>query len=409
MATPTKHSMMSPSSAHRFLNCTAAPRFEADFPNETSVYAEEGTLAHEVCEWSAKYNFNQVTKRKLNSEIKKLQKNELWQEEMVKTAEFYAQYLWEKALTFKEKPYMALEVRVDISEYIPEGFGTCDSVMIGGDTLHITDYKHGKGVPVSAENNPQMRLYALGALKKYALIYGEAIKKISMAIVQPRITEDVSEDCLTVEELLTWGEEIKPIALKAYSGEGEFKAGSWCKFCKGKAVCRARAENYTALEDFKGCLIEGKMSEEDKLAFDSQKVGPVPAVLSDAEIGDLLFRGKELAAWLKDIQEYALGAILQGKDIPGWKVVVGKSNRKFTDVDAAIEAIKKAGYEEKQLYKTEPKTLAQLESLLGKKDFAEVAGEFVTKPLGPPTLVTQDDKREPYNQAASDFAEAVNE
>lgn len=410
MGTPTQHAELSASSSSRWLNCTAAPRFEDNFPDETSEYAEEGTLAHQFSEIAAQYNFNLITKRKKNSQIKKLQKDPLYKDEMLTTSEFYAQYLFDKSLTFAQKPYVALEVRVDFSDYVPEGFGTCDCIMIGGDTLHITDYKHGKGVPVSAEGNSQMRLYALGALKKYSPIFGDSIKKVSMAIVQPRITEDVSEETLTVEQLIEWGNWVRPIAEKAYYGMGEFHSGSWCRFCKGKAVCKARAENYTALEDFKDFDIEGKLSEADVLAReDAICLGAeVPGVLSDAEIGDLLIRGAELVQWYGDLKSYALGAILDGKEIPGWKAVEGKSERAFTDENAAIQKLKDSGYEEEKLYKPkEALSLSNLEKLVGKKKFAELVGEFITKPHGKPTLASENDKRAAYSPASVDFAEVT--
>lgn len=408
MGTPTQHATLSASSSSRWINCTAAPRFECNFPNETSEYAREGTLVHEFCEITAQYNFNQVTKRKRTSVVKKLEKDPLYKEEMIKTSDFYAQYLFEKSLTFPQKPYVALEVRVDFSEYVPDGFGTCDCVMIGGDTLHITDYKHGKGVQVSAENNSQMRLYALGALKKYAPIFGDAIKNVSMAIVQPRITEDVSHETLTVEQLREWGEWLKPIAQKAYSGFGEFKAGTWCRFCKGRAVCKARAENYTALEDFKDALIEGRMSGDGLAEYQrAEDLGAeIPGMLSDEDVADLLIRADGLIKWYEDLQSYALNAILSGKVIPGWKVVEGRSNRAFSDTDKAIEALKAAGYDEAVLYKPkEPLTLSALEKLAGKKKFSELVGDLVVKPQGKPTLVEKDDKRPPYNAAVADFSE----
>ena len=410
MGTPTQHAELSASSSSRWLNCTAAPRFEDNFPDETSEYAEEGTLAHQFSEIAAQYNFNLITKRKKNSQIKKLQKDPLYKDEMLTTSEIYAQYLFDKSMTFAQKPYEALEVRVDFSDYVPEGFGTCDCIMIGGDTLHITDYKHGKGVPVSAEGNSQMRLYALGALKKYSPIFGDSIKKVSMAIVQPRITEDVSEETLTVEQLIEWGNWVRPIAEKAYYGMGEFHSGSWCRFCKGKAVCKARAENYTALEDFKDFDIEGKLSEADVLTRENAiNLGAeVPGILSDAEVGDLLLRGAELVQWYDDLKNYALGAILDGKEIPGWKAVEGKSNRAFTDENAAIQKLKDSGYEEEKLYKPkEALSLSNLEKLVGKKKFAELVGELITKPHGKPTLAPEKDKRAAYSPASVDFAEVT--
>lgn len=410
---PTKHAKCSASASHRWINCTAAPTYEAQFPQgETSVYAREGTLAHQFAELMAQYNFSLITKRTRNARIKKLQSEELYDDEMLKTSEFYADYLYHKAMEFPSKPHLATEVRVDFSEYVPEGFGTCDCIMIGGDTLHITDYKHGKGVPVSAENNSQMRLYALGALNQYAMIYGEAIKKVSMAIVQPRITEEVSEDVLTVEELRAWGEWLKPIAQEAQRGPGTFKPGDWCRFCNGRAVCAARAQYYMELEAYEDAVPEGGLTPEQLFEMDKAAIlgEKRQATLTDEEVGDLLVRGKELAKWLSDLQEYAQKAILDGKTIPGWKLVEGRSDRKFTDIDAVIERFKAAGYEEAMLYDRKPKTLTALEKLMGKKDFAEKIGSpgqkdsLIEKPPGKPTLVEASDKREAYNPMAADAA-----
>ncbi len=406
MATPKKHALLSCSSSHRWLNCTAAPRFEEQFPDEeTSVYAQEGTLAHKLCEEIANYNFHYTDKKTFNRRLSRLKKEELFSEEMEKTAAFYGHYLWEKYLSFENKPFVVQEVEVDLSDWVPDGFGTCDSIMIGSGRLHVTDYKHGKGVEVSAQNNSQMRLYALGALKKYMPIYGDSIKTVSMAIVQPRITEDVSEEELTMDELLAWGAQIKIVAQRAYDGNGEFVPGSWCRFCKGRAVCRARSENATALEDFAGALIEGQMTEDEKKAVDRQKIltGNAPAVLTDEEIADLIGRGKNLVAWYEDLRDYALQAILSGRIIPGYKVVAGKSNRVFTDEAAAFKAIADDGYDEAMLYERKAKSLSALEKMVGKKDFERLVGMYVVKPLGKPTLTDSADARPDYNDAARDF------
>jgi len=403
MATPTKHAKCSASSSSRWLNCTAAPTFEEQFPKGTSIYAEEGTLAHSICETTVRYNAGEITKRTYNSRLKKLQGHELYNPEMLTTAAVYADFIWEQAQGFKDKPYQAQEVRVDFSEYVPEGFGTSDCVIIGDGTLVIVDYKHGKGVPVSAENNSQMRLYALGALAQYSMFY--VVEKVRMCIVQPRI-DNISVEELSVEDLLSWGEQVKPIAQKAFTGEGaEFREGPWCRFCAGRAVCRARAENMTALEDFKDLPIEGKLTEDEAASRSKQMdAGEVlPPVLTDTDIGDLLIRGADLVGWYNDIKEYALSRILAGRQIPGWKAVEGRSNRAFDDTDKAFEALIKAGYEEAMLYDRKPKSLSQLEKMIGKKPFAAAVGSHIVKPPGSPTLVVESDKREPYSSAASDF------
>ena len=235
MATPMQHAKCSASTSSRWLNCTAAPNFEEQFPKGSSVYAEEGRLAHSICEVTALYNAGQITKRTYNSRLKKFKADELYNPEMLTTAAAYADFIWQQVMSFKDKPYQAQEVRVDFSEYVPEGFGTSDCVIIGDGTLDIVDYKHGKGVPVSAENNSQMRLYALGALAQYSMLY--VVEKVRVCIVQPRITDEVSIEELSVDQLQAWGEQIKPIAQKAFTGEGaEFKEGPWCRFCAGRAV-----------------------------------------------------------------------------------------------------------------------------------------------------------------------------
>ena len=393
MPTPEVHALLSASSASRWLHCTAAPRFEAQFPESTSEYAEEGRLAHAICELKVIKHFTVAIKPStFRSRLKKLKDNPLYQDEMDKTSDLYLEHLTEKAMKYDTKPNVAAEVRVDFSEYVPEGFGTCDCIMIGGDTLSITDYKHGKGVPVSAENNPQMRLYALGALKRYKPVYGDSIKNVCMTIDQPRIQSEPDSEIITVNELLDWGESIKPIAAKAYMGLGEFTPGEHCRFCRGKAKCKARADQNTALEEFKNCTPQ----TETKAGGNN--------ILSDAEIGDLLIRGQELVKWYKDLEEYALGTILNGGSIPGWKAVAGRSNRTFTDTDAAFNAAMAAGYDKSLLYDLKPKTLTELEKLMGKAEFADRLGNFVVKPLGKPTLALFNDKREAYNPAVSDFA-----
>lgn len=386
-----EHALLSASSANRWLACTASPRFETQFPETTSEYAEEGRLAHSFCELKVMKNFTSSLKPSAyKKQLAELKKDPLYNDEMDRTSDIYIEHLAEKAMGYSSPPLVNAEVRVDFSEYVPEGFGTCDCIMIGGDMLDITDYKHGKGVSVSAANNPQMRLYALGALKKYEAFYGGMIKRVRMTIDQPRIQSEPSSETITVEELKAWGETIKPIAQTAYIGFGEFKAGEHCRFCRGKAQCAARADVHTALEDFKDCLSP-----------------TAPTVLTGDQIGDLLTRGQTLVQWYKDLEEYALKAILSGEKIAGWKAVAGRSNRTFTDQDAAIAEVIKAGYDEALVYERKPKTLTDIEKLMGKKEFAETLGKYVVKPLGKPTLALETDKREPYSSAAADFSAVV--
>lgn len=397
---PDKHAILSPSAAHRWLHCTPAPRVEAEFPETTSEYAEEGRLAHSVCELAAKKKFTVMNNRTYNSRLKKLKADPKWDDEMLSTAATYVEHLTEHAMRFEHAPYVALEVQVDITDYAPEAFGTCDCVMIGGDELIITDYKHGKGVPVSAQDNPQMLLYALGALKLYRPIYGDMIRRVSTYIDQPRLGS-YDGASMTVEELLAWGESIKPKAAAAFMGTGEFAPGEWCRFCRAKAKCRARANQNTALEDFKDCIPLGR-SIPMQAEYDTTGFKPSNC-LTDEEIGALLVRAEGLVAWYNDLKEYALAACLNGKTIPGWKAVEGRSTRAWTDQDAALEALMAGGVEEAIIYDRVPKTLAQLEKVIGKQRFGELVGGMITKSPGKPALAAESDKRPAYNGAAADF------
>jgi len=403
MATPKKHALLSASASHRWLVCTAAPRYEEQFPDGTSVYAQEGTIAHSICELYALREFHpeNMSSQKFTARLKKCKNNELYSEEMLRCAEKYVRFLKEKSMEYSAMPFIATEVKVDLTDYIPYGFGTCDCVMIGGDHLQITDYKHGKGVLVSALNNSQMRLYALGALKCFSLIYGDLIKKVTMNIFQPRLTEEVSTETITVDELKEWGEKIKPIAQTAYTGKGSvFTPGEeQCRFCKGKAQCKARADFYSAFNDFKDLAIAGKA-----------KVGavePTKNMLSDDAVGDLLIKAKGLAQWYKDLQEYATQAILDGGNVKGWKVVEGRSNRVITDVDTLVSRFKSKGFDEALLFERKPLTLTGFEKLAGKTEFAEISNGLIAKPQGKPTLAPESDKRPSYSTAESDFAEVA--
>lgn len=397
-----EHALLSASSAHRWLKCTAAPRLEAQFPSSTSQYAEEGTLAHSVCELHVQREFNELKTRSFNAKLKKLMEHPLFKEEMLTTAGVYVQYLKEKSLTFENPPYVVSEVKVDLSEYIPEGFGTCDCVMIGGNTLHITDYKHGQGVKVSAKGNEQMRYYALGAWLRYRMFYD--IKFVSMAIIQPRLPGDPEEDLMPIEDLLAWGEYNKPIAQCAFDGtDTEFVAGDHCRFCRAKDQCRARARHNMACEEFKHC-VPAATAEPPHDAEVREIIG-LPPLLSDVEIGDLLARGAGLVEWYKGLEAYALQAILEGRIIPGFKVVPGRSTRAFRDTDAAIQKILDAGYDKAVVYDYKTKSLSELEKVIGKKRFAELLGDLIHKPYGKPTLTEESDPREPYSTAAVDFAE----
>lgn len=399
---PEKHALLSASSAARWLICTAAPRFEEGLPESTSAYAEEGRLAHAIGELKVSRKYTRIDPRTYTSMLIKLKKDPLYTPEMDKTTNTYLDHIMEQVMAYDTVPTVAVEVKVDFADYAPEGFGTCDCCIIGGDLLSIVDYKHGRGVPVSAVGNPQMRLYALGALHRYAPVFGDAIKRIRMIIDQPRL-DSYTTDEISVEELRAWGESIKPIAQKAFSGPGEFVPGDHCRFCRGKARCRARANQNTALEDFKDCIPLGR-SIPMQAEYDATGFKPSNC-LTDEEIGALLVRAEGLVAWYNDLKEYALAACLNGKTIPGWKAVEGRSTRAWTDQDAALDALMAGGVEEAIIYDRVPKTLAQLEKVIGKQRFGELVGGMIIKSPGKPALAAESDKRPAYNGAAADFSE----
>ena len=369
---PTQHALLSASGAHRWLHCTGSPLLEKDFPDSTSVYAQEGTLAHELCELKLMAYTGEITKRKLTSMKNKLMKSELWQPEMEGTSEAYLDYVKDITMSYTVKPVILTEKKVDFSQYVPEGFGTADCLVLAGDTLHVVDYKHGKGVVVDADHNPQMMLYALGAMSELSLLY--RFKFVHMTIVQPRVN-NISEFTMTADELTEWGEKVvKPKAEAAISGKGEFEAGDWCRFCRAKQQCKTRYESNDSLYP--------ELSERHD-----------PRLITLAELGKYLKRGKDMAAWLEDMKEYALSESLAGADVPGWKAVEGRGSRAFTDTDEAVDTLIKNGIDESVLYERRVLTLAQMEKAVGKKAFGELVGDLVVKNPGKPTLVEESDKR----------------
>lgn len=369
---PTQHALLSASSAHRWLHCTGSPLLEKEFPDTTSVYAQEGTLAHELCELKLKKYTTVMPKGTYTRAHNKIMKSELWQNEMESTSETYLEYVKEIMLSCKIAPAVLIEKRVDFSRYVPEGFGTADCLILAGDTLHVIDYKHGKGVVVDADHNPQMMLYALGAIDELSLLY--RFKSIHMVIVQPRVN-NISEFTMTADELREWGESVvKPKAEAAISGNGTFEAGDWCRFCRAKQQCKTRYESNDSL-------------------YPELSAQHDPRLITLEELGEYLRRGRDMAAWLEDMREYALSESLAGADVPGWKAVEGRGSRAFTDTDEAVDTLVKNGIDESVLYERRVLTLAQMEKAVGKKAFGEIVGNLVVKNPGKPTLVEESDKR----------------
>ena len=376
------HALLSASGANRWMQCNPSARMEDIFEDNTSTYAEEGTFAHEISELKLTKYLTPMNTRTFNAKLKKLKSNELYKSEMETYTDVYVDHIKELMMSFDRTPAAFIEKKVDFSDYVPSGFGTADFVTVVDGIMYIRDLKYGKGVPVFAENNPQLMLYALGALLEFS-IYMD-ILRVNMGIVQPRL-DSISIWEISADELFEWAEsEVKPNAERAHEGTGEFKVGQ-CGFCRARAVCRARAEYNLELEqDMK---IKGN-------------------ILSNAEIGDVLKRGQDLVRWVKHLEEYAQIAILRGEEIPGWKVVEGRSVRSFSDTEKAFEILKEKGIAEELMYERKMLTLSQLESVVGKKDFNEYVGDLIIKPKGKPTLVVESDKRSNYvndNDVKNDF------
>lgn len=367
------HAILSASASARWIACPPSAKLNAELPDTTSEYAREGTCAHELAE----YKVNKMLGIEAKNPTESL---DFYDSEMEDCTESYAQYIAEQIAKY-DSPVVMVEQRLDFSKYVPGGFGTGDCVIVADDVLTVIDYKHGKGVPVSAENNSQMMLYALGALELFDSLYD--IREICMIIFQPRL-ENVSEFTMTVNTLLDWAEnELRPKAELAEKGEGEFCAGEHCRFCKIKATCRKRAEYNLMLAQY--------------------DFAP-PDMLEDTEIEAILEKVEALTAWAADIKEYALSQALAGKQWTGYKVVEGKSNRKYTDENAVAAAVKAIG---KNPY-SEPEILgitAMTKLLGGKKKFDELLSKYVCKPQGKPTLVPASDKRKAWNPAQEDFKE----
>ncbi|SHH58722.1 DUF2800 domain-containing protein [Clostridium grantii] len=370
-----KHALLSASSSHRWINCPPSARLCAEHDNKSSSYAQQGTDAHSLCQ----YKLEKALGISTQDPTKNL---EYYDMEMENCADEYASFILEQIEEVKHHcsdPLVLIEQRLDFSKYVEEGFGTGDCVIVADGILQAIDYKHGLGILVSAEKNSQMMCYALGALELFDGIYDVAIVK--MTVFQPR-KGNISTYTLSREELLKWGNEVlSPIAKLAYVGEGEFKAGGHCQFCKIKSTCRKRAEYNLELA---------------KYDFE------MPDTLDSTEIEVILSKADNLVAWVNDIKEYALREALSGTKYDGFKIVEGRSTRKYTDEQAVAEAVNLAGcnpYEQKLLGVT------AMTSTLGKKKFEEILGNLIYKAPGKPTLVREGDKRPAMNTAQNDFIE----
>ena len=366
------HAKLSASGASRWATCPGSVQMEDGIPDKESIYAQEGTLAHEMSELKLKHYLDPkgFGKRKLNAAIKKLKENELYQAEMESYTDTYVDFIKEKALSFPSNPYIEIEKRVDFSRWVDGGFGTCDCVLIHGSTLSIIDLKYGKGVPVSSEQNEQLILYALGAYDAFNLIYN--LDKIELNIVQPRINNFSTWE-ISLTELLLWGDYFKVQAEKALGGNGELvPSAKACKFCKARDICTARAENNLSLES------------EIKLK---------PNEIPKDKLNEYISRGEDIAKWVADLKAYALDMCLKGEDVKGLKAVAGRTSRSWTNQDEAINKLIEGGIDEAIIYDKVPLTLAKLEKALGKQQFTALVGDMVVTSEGKPTLVFENDKR----------------
>ena len=394
---PGKHAVLSASSSKQWLHCPPSARLQENFPNESSVYAEEGTWAHELCEYKVK---------KYLHERKKRPQSEFFTEEIEQATDVYAEFVISIIEEMRRngcEPLCFVEERLDFSNIVPEGFGTGDMIILGKDEqgrglLHICDYKNGKGVFVDAHENSQMMLYATGALNAYGYIY--EIETVRMSIIQPRL-ENISTYEMSAANLRDWGESIRPIAQMAFEGKGEQHPGDWCRFCRAKPVCKACMEEALALarEEFLdldvGALTKEAEETDATAPYNTDTSTPVfkaPGLVSFAELVKVLPTLNRISSWIESVFAFVSGeAINHAVPVEGYKVVEGRSKRIFTDTKAVIKAAESEGYTD--IYKQELLTLTEFEKMMGKKKFAEILGQYVTKPPGKLALVPESDPR----------------
>ena len=381
------HAKLSASGSHIWLNCTPAIRMSEGIPDRSTVFTEEGTLAHRLAELQIRRLYGLISESYYEDCLKLVKASQFYTPELAGYVLAYTDWIEEiyNAVKAQSADHEILtEQRLDFSAWVPGGFGTGDVVIIADGVLTVIDLKYGKGVPVDAFQNPQLMLYGLGAYDSFSL--SNDISRIRMIVNQPRL-DSISEYEISVEELLKWGEEVvKPKAEMAMKGEGEAHPGDWCRFCKCKATCRARAEE--ALEI-------AKYEFRD------------PPLLEDEEISDILGRAGRILSWISDVKEYAQEEAEHGRQWPGWKLVEGRSNRKYSDPQEVEKRLLAAGFEKVLLYK-DPELLGitAMEKVVGgKKKLETLIAGLIVKPPGAPTLVPESDKRPALNTAKTDFEE----
>ena len=377
---PSKHASLSPSAAARWINCPGSVRLSEQVPQEGSTsYADEGTVAHSLAEAKIRYNARQIGRDVFDAEVDRIRKSEYYCGEMDEATDFYANLVWEKLMGAGPDAVLMVEQRLDLSDWAPDCFGTSDAVVIGGDAIEGIDLKYGK-TKVLAPGNPQLRLYGLGAAGLFEGLYD--FSTVRMTIVQPRL-DHISTEEIDLTDLVSWAVEVvKPAAKEAMDPtiRPTVAAGDWCRWCPARAVCRTRAEENLKLA-----------------AYDFEKSD----LLEPFEIGDILTRGEALERWVADVQEYALQQALQGEHFDGWKLVEGRSVRKYTDDLKVAETLQKAGFPEAALYERKLLGITAMEKLVGKKKLAETLGDLIVKPAGKPARVPESDKRPPISTTDS--------
>lgn len=366
------HALLSASSADRWLNCPPSAVAAEAYQQQDTDFTREGTLAHEVAERVARCAVDGI---KYNWKVCEDWPSDDVTEEMVECAEGYADYIQEQIR--EPDALVLLEQRVDFSPWVPDGFGTADCIIIQGNTMDVIDYKYGKGVAVSAVDNPQEKCYGLGAWNDYGFAYD--IERVRLHIYQPRIN-NVSVYELTAEELLAWGESIKPVADQAAHGKGKYNAGAWCKFCPHAGRCRTLTKICSEYVQTHGLKIK------------------VP-VLAPHEVAEVLAMEPLVSLWLKRVKDQALASMLNGEQVPGYKVVAGRGSRQWADDLEVAAELKKAGYSQEEITETNVLSVAKMEKALGKKKVAELVGGQILTHTGAPTVAPESDKRPAYNPA----------
>lgn len=381
------HAKLSASGANQWLNCPPSIKSSEGVKDTSSEFAKEGTFAHELSELYFSNLYEDLSNADFKQQLEQSKANEYYSEELREYVEQYVDIVEEKVNEAKaqDEPILFFEHRLDLTRYVPESFGTGDVIIYYNGTVEIVDLKFGKGVEVSALNNSQLRLYGLGA---YELLKDfEDIHTIKMTIVQPRLN-NISSESVDADDLVEWGlNTVKPQAIKAYNGVGEFHAGSHCRFCKIRHTCRARAEaNDVNADDMKA-----------------------PATLTDDELSELLHKLPDIKRWASDVEDYCREQALENnRNFDGWKVVEGRASRKYVDNVQVFERLKEH-YDPNEVSETKVLSISKLEKQIGKKKVAELLSDLVEKPQGKPTLVTEDDKRQPITDSAeSDFTEFIN-